>query len=171
MDPLTPPDRPMHEKSSDEAAKVIKEMKDHYSLVDKPGKNLNALTLSRVALAFPHLACEYSSIATSRTVPVSSLPPGFPLHMTHSAFANLIPTGNYDIMNDLSNILLYYQIKFSMVVDKKAKKGTNEECREKCLKYIEAGYNSSYVDYVDYVVIKISHFYFYISCLPSLKIG
>ena len=29
----------MHEKSSDEAAKIIKELKNHYALIDKPGKN------------------------------------------------------------------------------------------------------------------------------------
>ena len=66
--------------------------------------------------------------------------------MTHSAFANLIPVSNNNIMMELSQMLLYYQVKFSMVVDKKAKRGTYEECKEKCLKYIEAGYNSTYVD-------------------------
>ena len=127
----------MHEKCSEDAAKIIKELKKEYGLVDKPGKSLNALTLSRVALAFPHLACEYSSMAISRTVPVSSLPEGFPLHMTHSAFANLIPVGNQDIMTDLVQILLYYQVKFSYVVDKNAKKGTYEEAKEKAIKYTQ----------------------------------
>ena len=136
----------MHERSSETAAKIIRDLKKDYALVDKPGKSLNALTLSRVALAFPHLACEYSAMAFSRTVPASSLPVDFPLQMTHSAFANLIPVSNNNIMMELSQMLLYYQVRFSMVVDKKAKRGTYEECKEKCLKYIEAGYNSTYVD-------------------------
>ena len=135
----------MHNRSTDEATKMIEDLKKTYSIVDTAGKCMNTLTLSRVALAFPHLACEYSAIAFSRTVPTSSLPANFPLHMTHSAFANLIPISNRNVLAELSQMLLLYQVLFSLVVDKDAKKGTHQECKDRCMRFIKAGYNSSYV--------------------------
>ena len=65
--------------------------------------------------------------------------------MTHSAFAGLIPTKNTDVKNSLVQILLYYQVQFTLVVDKEAKKRTYREIKEKTLKYVEAGCSSHYI--------------------------
>ena len=135
----------MYERSTDTVKRTINQLKDTYQIVDTAGHSLSAVTLSRVALAFPHLACEYSVRAINRTVPVHSLPENYPLEMTHSAFAGLIPTKNVNVKNNLVQILLYYQVQFSLVVDKEAKKKTYREIKEKTVKYVEAGCNSQYI--------------------------
>ena len=61
------------ERSSNEATTVLKDLKKAYKLVSKPS-GPDSLTLSRIALAFQHLACEYTAIAQSRTVSTSALP-------------------------------------------------------------------------------------------------
>lgn len=145
----------MIKKSTDDGAQVITELKNHYGLLDRPNNNVNTITLSRVALAFPFVACEYAAQALSRTVPKSSLPPNFPLHMTHSAFANLIPIENDSIMDKLSTILLYYQVLFSKVIDKDAKKKSNKQIIDKAQPFIEAGMNSQYISHtrrVEYLI-------------------
>lgn len=132
-------------RSTDSAQQVIKDLKKAYNLVDKPGRNINALTLSRVALAFPNLACEYAAIATSRTVSVASLPKNFPLQMTHSAFANLIPTTNKTIMKELATMLIYYQVLFTMVVNKESKDMPYQDVVARVAPFVEAGCNSTFV--------------------------
>ena len=145
----------MHERSTEAVKRTIYQLKDAYKIVDTAGHSLSAITLSRVALAFPHLACEYSVRAINRTVPINSLPEGYPLQMTHSAFAGLIPTKNVNVKNNLVQILLYYQVQFSLVVDKEAKKKTYREIKEKTVKYVEAGCSSHYIPQdqrIDYLV-------------------
>merc|ERR1712150_156295 len=114
----------MYGRSSDKIKDTISELKNAYNVVDVACHSLDAITLSRIALAFPHIACEYSVKALNKTVSPHLLPPSFPLQMTHSAFAGLIPTGNTSVKNNLIKILLYYQMQFTMVVDKEAKKKT-----------------------------------------------
>ena len=95
----------MTERSSNEMITALEDLKKAYKLVSKPGSP-DSLTFSRIALAFPHLACEYSAIALSRTVSTNALPDDFPGHITHSAFSNLIPVENTKVLDDLVQLLL-----------------------------------------------------------------
>ena len=101
----------MFERSTDNVKKIIGQLKDAYQIVDSAANSLSAVTLSRVGLAFPHLACEYSVKAINRTVPTQSLPENYPLQMTHSAFAGLIPTKNTDVKNSLVQINIIKEIR------------------------------------------------------------
>lgn len=134
----------MIKKSTPAAITIITELKNTYNLVSKADKDVNAITLSRVALAFPHLACEYANIATSRAVLKSSLTDDYPLYMTHPAFANMIPVNDKTIKETLVEIHLLYQVMLTHVINKNLGNMTLDQIREQATTFIKYGYSSSY---------------------------
>ncbi|XP_060845628.1 uncharacterized protein LOC132925235 [Rhopalosiphum padi] len=57
----------MHLGSTDNFKRTLGELIGLYDLKDKAGKDPNAITLSRVAASFPHMACTYMNIAMNPT--------------------------------------------------------------------------------------------------------
>jgi len=87
----------MDKNSSPIFANTIKQLIPIYGLVDKPGSNPIAITLSRVAESFPFITCSYCSlVAKHMTVSVDemhSICEGYPKYMMCQAFTALIPNG------------------------------------------------------------------------------
>lgn len=84
----------MDKNSSVVFSKTIKELTQVYGLLDKPNNNGLAITLSRVAAAFPFLACQYMEVAKNMVNTKSEMSVicvNYPRPMMCQHFTSLIP--------------------------------------------------------------------------------
>jgi hypothetical protein len=110
---------------SDTGRTRVAELKARYQLENSVGRNKkDSINLSRVAMTFPWIACEYARFAENPVVPAVIMDqyiPGYPRPMLHPAFSAIIPRslGQREFEVILSAYLLC-QCRFASIVGKKA---------------------------------------------------
>lgn len=112
-------------------------------------KKANAITLSRICMAFPTLTCSYYPQVTSPTVSWIMLDKmlaagvKYNRHMAHAAFASLIPKTVEDWYKIMGAHMLH-QVMFAFVVNRGLKQ-TKKEAFLSCLNYSKASLESTWV--------------------------
>nr|QMP82113.1 nucleocapsid protein [Hymenopteran phenui-related virus OKIAV306] len=112
----------MVNKMSEEGVAKVNALKRVYKISEKASRK-DTITLSRVALSFPHFTCQYvQSHAINLTVDPEICKAYYktnyalPRCMMNPAFGNLIPESGYD---ELFNAYVKAQVVFSVIIDKK----------------------------------------------------
>jgi hypothetical protein len=129
-----------------------------YNIVDKPNKDPEAVTLSRVAACFPTAACQYTMIAENRVVSITemhSISSGYPLAMMCQHFTSIIPIEK-EYTRKLLNAHALYLYYFSRKISSNNKQQQSEkELAESTWKYMNIVYNGSFIeDHVRVAAIK-----------------
>lgn len=109
---------------SDQGRTRVTELQTRYGLKNSVGDDRrNAITLSRVAMAFPWLPCGYSQESENPVVTddyMQQYVPGYPRQILHPAFSAMIPrTLPAASIEVLLGAFLLYQCKFASIVTKK----------------------------------------------------
>jgi len=135
-------------KMNQNGSNTVQLLVTKYRLVSNArGAGPTAITLPRVALTFPWLACSYMIRALSPAVPfeqINRLSP-MPRVMTNQAFASLIPRNLVEaqIMN-LRDCHLLYMLEFHYTINPGETRPI-DEVKEDLYRYFNISYTSNYL--------------------------
>lgn len=140
----------MDKNSLPSFANTIKRLIALYGLVDKPGSNPMAITLSRVAESFPFITCSYCLlVAKNLTVSVDemhSICEGYPKYMMCQAFTALIPNGEpytQTLLKAHALFLYHFSLKIS---NHSMKKKSTKKTVQDTWKYMIIVHQRSYME-------------------------
>jgi len=133
----------MQQKMGSSGVKQVKNLVIKYKIVSKVASK-ESVTLPRIALCYPWLACSYMIRAINPVVPFQSLP-GIPKYCFNPAFASLIPNKipNDQFLN-LSYCHLLCMFRFNRIINPNNTK-SNTELKLELEGYFRISNNSEYV--------------------------
>lgn len=114
----------MVQKMDSEGVKTVNSLRVTYG-IQKSGKNQKSdvVTLPRVLISFPHMACSYAAKAKRHVVPYSvmeGLVPKYPFQMMCGAFPNMIPTTLSDAVQvQLVDAYCLWAVQFSIIISRR----------------------------------------------------
>lgn len=130
----------------------ILKLQKKYSIMSQLNRRarFNCITLSRVALVFPWLSCEYMADSQNAVVKVSQMQSkyhDYPSHMCHPSFASMIPNDD-SISTEIKEILIilhsYHQMEFSAVISSN-NKSVNKILASDVIRFICAGQRNNFI--------------------------
>lgn len=124
----------------------LNQLKAIYDIVDKPKKNPNAVTLSRVASCYPHISCAYMAFAKNIVVSkteMRSFCKDYPIHMMCQHFTALIPK-NHLITDTLKKAHMSFLYLFTLKISSQKKKRKTSKVVADVWKYLNIAHEGSY---------------------------
>lgn len=131
-------------RSRPKISDTIKNLQARYKLVNRCKNNPSAVTLSRVVLSFPLVACGYLFEFPNMSTFVYSekLPVDYPAVMKTFAFAHMIP--NYkSYTQTIINAFTLHQLEYKKVFSKKST--THKELVSDVERHVNSGVNSDFI--------------------------
>lgn len=135
----------MMKNSTPELITLLTGYKKDYQLIKSARGNKKAVTLSRVCLVFPHVACTYMTICKSPTVRydvLTSRCPGYPKQLMTAAFGGLIPLSS-DASEALTKAHLVHQYEFTKAISPDKRNFDHSSAIESAIRFVEAARNGS----------------------------
>jgi len=127
---------------------TLKGLRKFYRLMSKAGNNRNAITLSRVCMAFPKESCSYMEFCRNPIVSketMTSICSKYPTQMMTRAFASLIPYG-YAVTQTLKNAYMVHQFVFNSIINRtKYNEASKKQFIDDLIRFMEADVNRQFI--------------------------
>lgn len=127
---------------------MLRRFKTDYNLVSSAKGNNKAITLSRICIVFPHLACLYMTKWKNPTVSyniMNDMVRGYPKQLMTRFFAGLIPTENDSGILKLINAHLLHQYEYTRIVIVDKTKLTHQYIMKIITEYLDIARTDSIV--------------------------
>jgi len=135
----------MVKSMSSQGSESVIAIRNHYNIKNRVGSDKKALTLSRIILTFPWMACQVVKDKMVSQVNMSHLG-NFPYVMMTPAFASMIPifSDQQNLTEILAELHCCYQTELSKLIGKVESKNKQEMFSDS-LKYVTLGVRGSKV--------------------------